>query len=184
MNGESVKLRGRMEGELSMTPVVRGRVGFISPIMFHFYALEFARAAEDFQMIGDFSPVPYFLYCRSIELSLKAFLLAKGVPVTKFKEKGGIWHNLEGALEEAESQGLLDIVEIPRHYKEELKKANYYYKRKGGFEYFVSYEVFVRWDDLPSLKVLSEFASFLVAKVKKPCDESMRILADKYGRKK
>jgi len=173
-----------MEGELSMTPVVRGRVGFISPIMFHFYALEFARAAEDFQMIGDFSPVPYFLYCRSIELSLKAFLLAKGVPVTKFKEKGGIRHKLEGALEEAESQGLLDIVEIPRHYKEELKKANYYYVKKDGFEYFESYEVFVRWDDLPSLKVLSEFASFLVAKVKKPCDESMRILADKYGRKK
>ena len=167
-----------------MTPVVRGRGAFISPIMFHFYAHEFARTAEGFQMIGDFSPVPYFLYCRSIELSLKAFLLAKNVSITRLKSRKLVGHDLEKALEEAESQGLLDIVEIPRHYKEELKKANYYYVKKDGFEYFESYEVFVRWDDLPSLKVLSEFASFLIAKLRKPCDESMRILADKYGRKK
>lgn len=156
-----------------MTPVVRGRGAFMSPSMFHFYAREFAKAAEGFQMIGDFSPVPYFLYCRSIELSLKAFLLAKNVSITRLKGRKGVGHDLERALEEAELQGLLDIVEIPCHYKEELKKANYYYVKKDGFEYFESYEVFVRWDDLPSLKVLSEFASFLVAKLKKPCEEAL-----------
>jgi len=160
-----------------MTPIVRGRGAFINPIMFHFYAHEFARAAEGFQMIGDFSPVPYFLYCRSIELSLKAFLLAKDVSITRLKGHKGVGHDLEKALEEAELQGLLDIVEIPCHYKEELKKANYYYVKKDGFEYFESYEVFVRQDDLPSLKVLSEFASFLVAKLRKPCDESVRIFS-------
>jgi len=54
----------------------------ISPIGFHHYASQFAASARQAQagLGGTFSPVPYYLYCRSLELVLKAFLLAKGVP--------------------------------------------------------------------------------------------------------
>jgi hypothetical protein len=52
----------------------------ISPLGFHRYASEFLRAAQGFKINDGFSPVPYYLICRSTELSLKAFLLAKGEP--------------------------------------------------------------------------------------------------------
>lgn len=53
---------------------------FVSPLGFHFYASEFLDAARSAKRPEHFSPVPYYLYCRSIELSLKSFLLCKGVP--------------------------------------------------------------------------------------------------------
>jgi len=137
-------------------------------------------AGKDFQAIDD-SPVHYFLYCKSIELSLKGFLLAKNVPITILKGKKGIGHDLEKALKEAESRGMLDIVEIPCLYREELRKANYYYVKKQGFEYCDNYEVLRKWGDLPSLKVLCEFASNLVERLEKVCFEAMQTLVEKYG---
>jgi len=152
------------------------------PVMFHDFARDFLKAAEGCQVTGDFSPVPCFLYCKSIELSLKAFLLAENVPVTKLKGKRSVGHNLERALEEAELQGLFDIVEIPRQYKEELRKANYYYVEKA-FEYVDNYKVMMMRVDLPSLKVLFEFASILVEKLEKVCYEPMHMFAEKYRKR-
>jgi len=60
----------------------------INPLGFHRYASEFLRAAQDFRMNDGFSPVPYYLVCRSIELALKAFLLAKGIPEGEVKLPG------------------------------------------------------------------------------------------------
>jgi len=83
-----------------------------------------------------FSPVPYYCFSRSIELSLKAFLLAKNESLDSLKRPIG--HDLEKALEKAVSLGLPDIVVISSHHKAELKKANCYYSEKAGkgFEYF------------------------------------------------
>lgn len=175
-----VELRVGEESELSKAVVVRDRNALICtrPVMFHFFADDFLKAAEGSQMTGDFAPVPCFLYCKSIELSLKSFLLAKNVDGTKVRRNIG--HNLERALEEAESQGLYDIVEIPCEYKEELRKANYYYKDKA-FEYLDSYEVMMKRVDLPSNSVLSKLASMLVAELGRVCFEAVHTLAEKSG---
>ena len=171
-----------MLGELSMSHQEKGYEHFIcfSPLGFHILAGQYLCAAKDFKTVRD-SPVHYFLYCKSIELSLKAFLLAKNVPMDIIKGKKGVGHNLNRAMKEAELRGVLDIVEIPGMYREELGKANYYYVTKQGFEYCDNYEVLRRWGDLPSLRVLCEFASNLVDKLHKVCFESVwTSLAEEY----
>ena len=72
----------------------------LRPSMFHALAREFMWAAESFEMTDPFSPVHYFLYCRSVELSLKAFLLGKEVPISRLKSRKWVGHDLERALEE------------------------------------------------------------------------------------
>ena len=87
----------------------------INPLGFHRYASEFLRAAQDFRMNDGFSPVPYYLVCRSIELALKAFLLAKGIPEGELKGKS-LGHNLEEVLKKAMSLGFNKIFLItPQH---------------------------------------------------------------------
>ncbi len=142
----------------------------ISPLGFHRYASEFLRAAKGFQTTDAFSPVPYYLFSRAIELALKAFLLAKKVPEKHLIKC--ISHDLEKALNKADSLGLRDIVEISCRYKDELKKANNYYALKG-FEYFQVYRAVMRYPELPNLDVLSELASTLVSKLKQICVKSM-----------
>jgi hypothetical protein len=43
----------------------------IKPYGFQRYAQEFMYAERTFEATDNFSPVPYYLLCRSIELSLK-----------------------------------------------------------------------------------------------------------------
>jgi hypothetical protein len=171
-----------VKGELSMNDKkgIRSAYKLLRPSMFHALSREFLWAAESFEMKDPFSPVHYFLYCRSIELSLKAFLLAKGVEISMIKRPKWVGHDLERALEEAELRGILDIVEIACEEREELGKANYYYKNKQGFEYADDCEVLMRLGSMmPNLKVLSEFASMLVAKLDGVCNECMHNLAKK-----
>ena len=160
--------------------VVRGRDAFrcMMPWAFHRYASEFMKAAKSLGKKDKFPPVGYFLYCKSIELALKAFLLTKNMTVNMLKGKKGIGHDLERALDEAERQGLLNIVEVPYCYKEELRKANYYYEGKA-FEYYDNYEAMTKAGEELSIEVLSEFSSILVEKLKKFCLESAEDLAKK-----
>ena len=163
--------------------VVSGYRAFLCglPSSFHHLAGQYLRAAESCEMTDGFPRVKLFLYCRSIELSLKAFLLAKGVALSKLKGKKGIGHNLERGLEEAKLLGLLDVVEVTCLYEEELRKANYYYVKKQGTEYLDDYEVVMKGSHLASLKVLSEFGSMLVEKLEEPMRELVEILVDKYS---
>jgi hypothetical protein len=152
----------------------------LKPFMFHALGSDFLKAAGDFQMRGDSSPAHNFLCCKSIELSLKAFLLTKGVSMSKLKSRKWVGHDLERALEEAELKGLLDVVEITCQWKEELTKANYYYKSKQGFEYADEEEVLMFGKELPSGKVLYELASTLVEKLRGVCSECIySLLAEK-----
>jgi len=148
---------------MSMDAEARKHNAFVRmrPLLFHRYADEFREAASD--MTSDFTPVQCFLYCKSIELSLKAFLLAKGVPVgmLKGRRKTGIGHDLEAALREAESRGLGDFVEIGCESREELRKANDFYVVKG-LEYADDDEVMLGRGYFPDAKVLSKFARVLV----------------------
>ncbi len=44
----------------------------LSPDLFHEYALQYVDCERCFQTDARYSPVPYFLLCRSIEIELKA----------------------------------------------------------------------------------------------------------------
>jgi hypothetical protein len=140
----------------------------ISPLGFNRYANDFLKAAQYLKGEDRFSPVPYYLYCRSIELSLKSFLLVKGVPNITLKNRNTLGHNLEKNLKKAESLGLSDVIVITTQHRMELKKANEYYASKG-FEYFKVVKALKGYKDLPDLSVLSNLASLLVSKLEPVC---------------
>lgn len=141
----------------------------ISPLGFHFYAAEFLKSANCVSQISDgYSPVPYYLLSRSIELTLKAFLLAKGFPKQKLRKIGKNGHDLERTLKKAVLYGLHDIVVLSPSQIAELKKANTYYETKG-FEYFYVINAARGYKNLPDLTVLSEIASLLVSKLESVC---------------
>lgn len=141
----------------------------ISPLGFHFYAAEFLKSAiEGPQVTGRYSPVPYYLLSRSIELSLKAFLLAKGFPKQKLRKMGKNGHDLEGALKKAISYGLHKIIILSPTHIAELKKANEYYASKG-FEYFNVLKAVTGYSNLPDVAVLSDLASLLISKLEPIC---------------
>ena len=138
----------------------------VSPSGFHRYASEFLRAADSFQSGDGFSPVPYYLHCRVIELALKAFLLAKGFSVKDLKDMLG--HDLGEALNRAVQHGLQSEVTIEPKAEEEIKKANVYYKDKG-FEYFQVTKAATGYQGLPDLKILADISSRLVSGLKDVC---------------
>jgi hypothetical protein len=148
--------------EIKVPPIVL----HISPLGFHRYASEFLRATKDCKLNDGFSPVPYYLICRSLELALKAFLLAKGVPEKKLRKD--LSHDLEKVLKKAMTMGLDKILSVTPQHEEELKKANTYYASKG-FEYFKVIRAMTGYRDLPDISVLSDLASLLVTELESLC---------------
>jgi hypothetical protein len=138
----------------------------LGPLGFHRYASEFLRAADSFECGDGFSPVPYYLRCRVIELALKAFLLAKRFSKNDLKHKLG--HNLEKALNSATKYGLQSEVAIKPKEEEEIKKGNVYYADKG-FEYFQVTKAVRGYPMLPDLKILADVSSRLVSGLKDVC---------------
>ncbi len=57
----------------------------LAPSGYHHYAAEFLDAARHVPRRPGIAPVPYYLYCHSVELALKALLLAKGASVRDVK---------------------------------------------------------------------------------------------------
>ncbi len=138
----------------------------LGPLGFHRYASEFLRAADSFKCGDGFSPVPYYLRCRVIELALKAFLLAKRFSKNDLKHK--LRHNLENALNSATKHRLQSEVAIKPEEAEEIKKANVYYEDKG-FEYFQVRKWAKGYPELPDLKILEDVSSRLVSGLKDVC---------------
>jgi hypothetical protein len=107
----------------------------------------FSLCAEEFFLAGasipqhsrargntTYTPVPYYLFCRALELILKAFLLAKHRPLDELKKSYG--HDLQALWRAATEQGILDVVGIcDPDFSIDLQSANSYYKGKA-FEYF------------------------------------------------
>jgi len=139
---------------------------FITPLGFHTYATDFLTAARDLKPSDHFSPVPYYLYCRSIELSLKSFLLGKGVTKKILKKKLG--HDLVKTLKLARKSGISDLLLLSPDQENCLRKANEYYASKG-FEYFELANAIRGYSDRPALEELDGLAAELVSKLKKYC---------------
>lgn len=136
-------------------PVVGTVASYVTPIGFYNYAADFAKWAERAHTEGSqfFSPVPFYLYCRSIELLFKAFLLARGLPKTELKKRH-LGHDLEKLLAKARQLGLDAFIKISPAFEGLLICINSAYSGKE-FEYFnVSFGYFSE-SALPQLQALS-----------------------------
>ena len=84
----------------------------------------------------DFSDPMYFLYGRSIELSLKAFLVARGTPYSKLRFPP-YSHNLNNLLKEARRRRLGTICKLAPREIEVIEVLNEQYSSKRH-EYIVT----------------------------------------------
>jgi hypothetical protein len=138
----------------------------LTPFGFLEWASQFLQAANSIGATEQISPVRYFLVCRSVELALKAFLLAGGFK--KRDLRGKLGHRLTHALLEAERMGLGKIVPLSADEKAVLSAANDRYSSKR-FEYFEIFDAATGYRDLPSIDLLSVVAERLVSGVKQTC---------------
>jgi hypothetical protein len=142
----------------------------INPLAFNYYASHYLQVARTVEITPRFSPVPYYLYCRSLELSLKAFLLLKGLSKNVIRKKP-YSHNLETILLKAKELGLGSYVIVSEEERLELLKANDYYNVKD-FEYANTMKVVCGYPDLPNLIVLENLAARLVSDLESACLEA------------
>lgn len=140
----------------------------ITPIGFHTYASDFLSSASSIPPSNSYSPVPFYLYCRALELGLKAFLLAAGVPKAKLKSNT-LGHDLVAVLAEANAKGLSALFTVSPAEEVEIKKANDYYVRKE-FEYFENvFKLVTGHPDLPNPLILNDLLLRLLPSIKDIC---------------
>lgn len=133
------------------------------------YATDFLDAAKAFKSpVNRFSPVPYYLICHSIELSLKSFLYSAGF---KRKDRKKLNHDLEKALKVAEENELGAHLKTAPNERDALEKANRLYPKKE-FEYFESLETIYDPHDF-DLEVLASFAQRLLDAIEGPVRASI-----------
>ena len=138
----------------------------MGPTGFVVYAGDFLNAYKSFETDKPFSPAKYYLVCRSVELSLKSYLLLKNVPIRKVKYN--LSHDLHKILKKSKELGINAVVDIADNEKEEIEKANSWYNRKG-FEYFDIQNIVEGIDTLPDLNVMSNLADRLINILKPIC---------------
>jgi hypothetical protein len=126
----------------------------LSPDAFHRFATHYYKCKNDFRSPHRFSPVPYFLLCRAIELELKARHL-RYMGRNDVKDKYG--HNLVKAYEALNSiEKILNNDELNT-----LVSANNIYKGKG-FEYFEPEDALTAYKRYPDLQLLDSVAKKLI----------------------
>ncbi len=104
----------------------------------------------------------YFLVGHSVELSLKAFLRAKGMSVNELASKG-YGHNLESLLRESKRRKLGVAVRLKKADVDAILLLNQSYKPKE-LEYIVT-----GYRQLPAYDVLAACATKLVTGLKSYC---------------
>jgi hypothetical protein len=135
------------------------------------YSCDFLIAAEMILNNSNETPLPlptYFLYARSIELSLKAFLINSGYKIEDLKKKYG--HNLEKLFGEADSKNLCEIIEIDEYEKAALKVLNLSYMDKQ-YEYYPHRNNEAGYYHEPYIRVVEQLARKLVHGLKEYFEE-------------
>lgn len=162
-------MTGKTNAMATYSLKAEGGVIRLSPYGFLVYARQFLEAAQALPQTTKFSPVPYYLLCRSLELSLKAYLLSVGHSKDDVRRKIG--HNLCEALLRAEENGLTATIIVTALEIEHIGLANEYYANKG-FEYFSVVPAVTGYPRLPDLAILECLAGRLVSELKPICLES------------
>lgn len=145
----------------------------MGPVGFSLYAEEFLKASaaipEHSQARGntEFTPVPYYLLCRALELILKAFLLGKGRPLDELKHRYG--HDLGALWQAAKDQRLFDVLgTCPPYFEIDLQSVNSFYRSKV-FEYFDFRQWAHGYEGLPPLGRLRDETTRIVERIKYYC---------------
>jgi hypothetical protein len=139
------------------------------------FAEEYVNAAKAVQKsVGNSISMPaYFLVGHSIELSLKAFLLGRGVPLSELRSRKKYGHDLEKLLQEARRRRLGREVKLSKKEVLSIRLLNYEYNSKL-LEY-----IEIGSTKLPTYVFLESIAIKLVMGLKyycyqKTCKKSLR----------
>jgi hypothetical protein len=126
----------------------------LSPDAFHRWATHYQKCRKYFRCRDKFSPVPYFLLCRAIELEIKARHLRH---MTQLEVKTKFGHDLAKAYEAS------DPAEKTLNQSEEhtLRVASEIYNSKD-FEYFDPQDALTGYSRFPDLTLLDSIASKLI----------------------
>ena len=138
-----------------MTQIIIGGIKLnLSPDAFHRYATHYQKCMMDFHCPDIFSPVPYFLLCRAIELEIKSRHLKHK---TQKQVKVSFGHDL------AKAYDALEPAEKTLNQNEErtLREASDIYTNKG-FEYFYPLDALTGYRRFPDLAMLDSIASKLI----------------------
>jgi hypothetical protein len=127
----------------------------LSPDAFHIYATHYYKCKQDFKPPDKyFSPIPYFLLCRAIELEFKARHL-KGLSRSKVKDKFG--HNLLKAYNELDAREQI----LSQSEFAVLTTADELY-RKTDLAYFNPEHALTAFSRYPDLQTLDTIAKKLI----------------------
>jgi hypothetical protein len=135
--------RGELTGDKKME-VPTGNLNLASDA-FHLWAAHYYKCKNDFKSPSLFSPLPFFLLCRAIELEIKSRHLTH---MTQEEVKDRYRHNIEKAYNELnQTEKILSASE-----KAILQKASKIYNKKN-FEYYHPMSLITRYEhfDLESL---------------------------------
>lgn len=126
----------------------------LSPDAFHMWAGHFYQCRQDFSVQG-FSPIPFFLLCRAIELEIKSRFLKQQ---RQKQVKARFSHDLMKAYNALGlSERILDSQET-----QILRDANNIYKEKR-FEYFDPEDALLGYSRYPDLDALDSVAQKFIS---------------------
>lgn len=126
--------------------------------------LQAAEVVEDFSKSDLHIVAPrYYLIGHAIELSLKAFLLAKGVSLQELRSMKLIGHDLERALVRAEALGFLEISPLSDEERNLIILLNKTYHSKEHEYITTGYVV------LPETKKLLSILKMVLSSIKILC---------------
>jgi hypothetical protein len=147
----------------------------ITPLGFIIHAKDYYKAGKSFQNSPPRASTPRFLFCLSLELALKGFLLANGIPKKELATKR-YGHDLEKLLTKAQELGLNKLITITPEQEEEIKKANIIYSNKkegGGFVYFNVFYAGGGGPPLPDLSILEKITNSLISSLEPFCRQAV-----------
>lgn len=133
---------------------VRGFDANLAPDAFHRWATHYYKCKQDFRCPHRFSPVPYFLLCRAIELAIKAKHLRHK---TQDQVKDQFGHDLVKAHQALDTKEQI----LSGQQLNVLQQANNIYATKG-FEYFEPQDAATGFSRYPDLQLLDQVAKKLI----------------------
>ena len=144
----------------------------IHPVMFAMHAEEFLIAAKYVPKKSEakgnttFTPVPFFLVGRSLELILKAFLLTKGFCKERLASRR-YGHNLIKLWNEAKAHDVFSVTgEVNSCFEDELHQISALYSDKI-FEHFDFRHWAACYEEIPQLERFQGDVQRIVIKAKK-----------------
>ena len=129
---------------------------------FHLYGQDYLDYAVAAKKPRRYSPVPYFLYCQSIELLLKSYLSAYGFKREKLRGRE-FGHDLEKLLSAAREHHLDNaLLRSTKQRELAIRKANNLYRGEADarkqFNYLSFETLKTSMSELPDFRILEGIA--------------------------